>query len=163
MLWHLPTVTDITANASVTWADAGNSGGVTWNQIGNNLRFYFSDIDQWAFFSVTITNSCGTINLRYRFNSTAATTCGGPLLRVSVSPNPSTNMVNITLTEKEGLKNKKEIKQIKIVDKLGNTKQVKDYNNLLDANVDVANLPMDIYTIMVFDGKQWYSTKFIKN
>ena len=157
------TSTDITANSQVTWTDGGNSGYSSWYQTGNNLHLIFLDVNQYAIFNVGITNSCGTTNLRYRFNSIDAAGCGVPLLRVSVSPNPSTNLVKVTLTEKEGLQNKKEIKQIKIVDKLGNVKQIKDYTNILEVNVDVTNLPMDIYTIMVFDGKQWYSTKFIKN
>lgn len=161
---YISTTTDITANATVTWQESGNSGGLTWWQSGNNLHFYFSDIDQWAYFTVTVINSCGTTSIRYRFNSVSANCSGGMLLRVAASPNPATNTVNVSLVEKEGLKNKKEIKQIRIIDKMGILMKSFEYGNgNTEVNINVNNLSPDVYTIIVFDGKQWYSARLIKN
>lgn len=161
---YITTTTEITPNATVVWSDAGNSGGVTWYQIGNNLRFYFSDIDQWAFFSVAITNSCGTTNLRYRFNSVGDNCSGGPLLRVIVSPNPSTSAVNVELVEGETVKTNKDIKQLRVIDKTGNVMKVFEFGNgNKKVNIDISSLPADVYNISVYDGNLWYTTKLLKN
>lgn len=158
------TTTDITANSTVIWSDAGNSGGVTWTQIGNNLRFYFSDLNQWAFFNVSISNSCGTTNLRYRFNSVGENCLGGPLLRVLVSPNPSSEFVNVELLEGEKVKINKEIRSIKLTDKNGNLIKSLDFSkDSKKINIDVRTLPVDVYNISVFDGKDWYTTRLFKN
>lgn len=161
---YITTSTDITANANVVWSDAGNSGGVTWTQIGNNLRFYFSDLDQWAFFSVAITNSCGTTNLRYRFNSVGENCTGGPLLRVLTSPNPSTSVVNVELIEGDKIKTNKEIRSIKVTDKNSNIIKVFEFGkDSKKVNINISSLPVDVYNISVFDGKLWYTTRLLKN
>lgn len=158
---------DITANTTVVWEDAGNSGGVTWYQNGNNLNFYFSDLDQWAYFRVTATNSCGSKSWLYRFRSVGEN-CdgGGPPLRVMLSPNPTTSTINVILTDKKDLKKQKEIVEIRLIDKMGNIKQKWNYGKASGnqfRQLNVANLPPDIYTIMVFDGNVWTSEKFIKH
>lgn len=156
---------DITSNSTVTWEDAGNSGGVTWNQNGNNLNFYFSNLNQWAYFRVTAANSCGSRSWLYRFRSVSENCSGGMLLRVSINPNPSTNLINVELTEKENKKKVKEILEVRITDKLGVIKQKWNFaktGNTTLRQINISNLPSDIYTIMVFDGKTWTSEKFIK-
>ncbi len=161
---YITTSTDITANTTVVWSDGGNSGGVTWTQIGNNLRFYFSDLNQWAFFNVSINNSCGVTNLRYRFNSVGDNCTGIILLRVLATPNPSSNSVNVQLIEGDKIKVNKEIKGIKITDKVGGIKKIIEYgsgNKKVD--VDISSLPVDIYNISVYDGTQWYTTRLLKN
>jgi hypothetical protein len=157
---------DITANTTVTWEDAGNSGGVTWYQNGNNLNFYFSDLDQWAYFRVTAINSCGSKSWLYRFRS-VGDNCegGGPPLRVILSPNPTTSTINVILTDRKNLKKQKEMVEIRLIDKMGNIKQKWNFAKASGnqaRQLNVANLPPDIYTIMVFDGKVWTSEKFIK-
>jgi hypothetical protein len=161
---NIITSTDITANSTVVWSDAGNSGGVTWYQTGNNLQFYFSDINQYAFFNVSITNSCGTTNLKYKFHSVSDNCSGGMLLRVLATPNPTSNTINVELFEGEKVKVNKEIKKVKLIDKLGNVKKIVDYGNgNKKITMDISGLPTDIYNISVFDGKFWYNTRLIKN
>lgn len=156
---------DITANTTVTWEDAGNSGGVTWYQSGNNLNFYFSNLEQWAYFRVTATNSCGSQSWLYRFRSVGDNCSGGALLRLMISPNPTFGSMSVGLAEKQDEKKVKEIVEIRIIDKLGTLKQKwsygkSGYTQLRQLNV--SNLSPDIYTMMAFDGKTWTSEKFIK-
>jgi hypothetical protein len=160
----ITTSTDITSNSTVVWSDAGNSGGVTWYQNGNNLNFYFSDLNQYAYFRVNITNSCGTKSLLYRFRS-VSDNCSGGMLRVMLAPNPTSNTVSVSLTDKKDEKNKKEITEIRILDKSGNIKQKWSYAKTGISNakqIQLDNLPADIYTIVVFDGKNWTAEKIIK-
>lgn len=157
---------DITANTTVTWQDAGNSGGVTWYQNGNNLNFYFSNLYQWAYFRVIATNSCGSQSWLYRFRSVYEN-CegGGPSLRVTLSPNPVTSIINITLIDRRDMKKQKEIVEIRMLDKMGNIKQKWSYSKgggTQTRQVNVNSLPADIYNIMVFDGMNWATEKFIK-
>lgn len=162
---YITTSTDITANANVVWQAAGIPSGMGWSQIGNNLQFYFADIDQEAFFSVSITNSCGTKSIRYRFTSVGDNCSGGILLRVLLSPNPATNTINVTLTDKTDLNKQKEIIEIRLIDKMGNVKQKWNYgkgSGNQTRQINVSSFPADIYTVMIFDGVNWTSEKFIK-
>lgn len=156
---------DITANTTVTWEDAGNSGGVTWSQVGNNLRFYFSDLNQYAYFRVSATNSCGSQSLLYRFRSVSDNCSGGTMLRVMMSPNPATSNLSVGLVETGKDKKSKTIVEIRLLDKLGIIKQKWTFNKQSGKEpkqIDISHLPHDIYTIMVFDGLTWTSEKFIK-
>lgn len=156
------TNTDITANATVVWSGGGT--GVTWGQTGNNLQFYFSDINQTAVFTVDISNSCGTTTLRYRFNSVSENCSGGTMLRVMVSPNPAPDVVNVELIEGDKVKQSKDIRSAKITDKTGNIIKTFEFgSNSKKVNINVSNLKTDLYNISVFDGKQWYTTRFSKN
>ncbi len=156
---------DITANSTVVWEDAGNSGGVTWYQSGNNLIFYFSDLDQWAYFRVTATNSCGSQSWLYRFRSVGDNCSGGTPLSIMLSPNPTTSALNVTLVDKKDQTKQKEIIEIRLVDKMGTVKQKWNYgkgSGNQTRQLNVSNLPSDIYNVMVYDGTTWVAKKFIK-
>jgi hypothetical protein len=160
----ISTSTDITVNSIVTWSDAGNSGGVTWYQNGNNLNFYFSDLNQWAYFRVNVTNSCGTKSLLYRFRS-VSDDCTGGMLRVMLAPNPTTNTVSVGLAEKSDTKKIQEIYEIRLLDKSGNVREKWIYAKTGTADskqISLANFTPDIYTIVAFDGKNWFAEKIIK-
>jgi hypothetical protein len=161
----ISTTTDITANATVLWEDAGNSGGVNWYQLGNNLYFYFSGPNQWAFFRVTITNSCGTTSLRYRFNSVTEGCTGGPMLLLALTPNPAGSTVGVSLSEKEDNSRRKAIVAIRIADKTGNIRQQWSYNKeggTAARQIDISALPPDVYTVLVSDGTNWYAQRLVK-
>jgi Secretion system C-terminal sorting domain len=163
---QITTSTDITANSSVVWDGTGNDPAqVTWYQQGNNLQFYFYNTFQTAVFRVRITNSCGITSLGYRFNSTDAVCTGGPLLRLSVSPNPTSNVMNISLTDRTSKAERKEIIEVRVVDKMGNVKQKWNYakgSGIQSRQIDISNLPTDTYNIMAFDGNSWTVEKIIK-
>lgn len=163
---QITTSTDITANSSVVWDGTGNDPAqVTWYQQGNNLQFYFYNPFQIAVFRVRITNSCGITSLGYRFNSTDAVCTGGPLLRLAVSPNPTSSIINISLKDRTAKAQQKEIIEIRVVDKMGNVKQKWSYakgSGIQSRQIDIGNLPTDTYNIMAFDGNGWTVEKIIK-
>lgn len=68
-----------------------------------------------------------------------------------------------SLVNKNDNSQKKEIREIRIVDKLGTIKQKINYGKgILSAQLNVSHFSSDIYSISAFDGKQWHTTKFIK-
>ncbi len=71
----------------------------------------------------------------------------------SISPNPATS--NITV---DGQKQKKNIKEIQILDKTGQIRRVAKFgNNQQRVNLNISGLAPDIYYIKIFDGKEWKS------
>jgi hypothetical protein len=164
---QITTSTDITANSKVEWDGTANSPSIgNWYQQGNNLKFYFYNVNQTAIFRVYMTNSCGTTSLGYRFNSTNAVCSGGPLLKLAVAPNPISNTVNISLTDRTAKAKQKEIVELRIIDKMGNVKQKWNYTKGSSITqirqLYIGSLPADIYTIMAFDGNTWTVEKIIK-
>lgn len=80
------------------------------------------------------------------------------------SPNPATNTTTISLQSNNKLKatSQSTIKEIKITDKVGNIKrQLKFKGGQSTQTVDVSGLPSDVYTVSVFDGVKWRTTKII--
>lgn len=153
---------DVWPGTTMTWEDAGNSGGVTWWQNGNNLQFYFSGPDQYAYFRAYATNACGTNNALFRFRSVEGE-CGGPPLRMSIAPNPANDKAEVFLFENNDKYRKKEIFEIRVMDKIGNVIRREKYSKGTKSVVlDVSELKTDVYLIMVFDGIKWTSGKFIK-
>lgn len=88
---------NIQGAGTVTWTNAGMSSPVSWSQVGNNLRFTFSEPDQWAIFRVTVTNNCGTTSYTYRFKSES---CGGvPPVNPIIQPNPAAENILISIPQ----------------------------------------------------------------
>lgn len=99
---------------------------------------------------VTITNACGTGNVYTEWTTVdCGTGAGGPAF--AISPNPAKD--NITISGK--LKNSN-IKEVQIVDKLGNLKKIiKNQVNLKIQTINISGLLPDIYYIKIFDGQKW--------
>jgi len=160
---YINTNMSVWPGTTVTWQDAGNSGGITWWQNGNNITFYFSDPNAYAYFSVTTTNACGSNTVVYRFRAVSDGDCGGPPLRMSIAPNPANDKTEIFLYESNDKNRKKEIFEIRVLDKLGNViRKIKYGKGTTSITLDVSELKTDVYLITVFDGIKWTSGKFIK-
>ena len=100
-----------------------------------------------------VTNNCGTAQKR---QFVRYTDCGS-FANIAVSPNPSSSQTNVTAL------NGASFSEIRIIDKLGNIrKQFKFAKETKSGYIDVSELPADIYTIQVFDGKKWTGIKFSK-
>lgn len=154
----------IPAGSTVTWSGPSNTSEIIWYQEGKDATIYFSGLNQTITLTITVTNSCGTKNLNYSFTCVSTNSCGITPLRVALSPNPSSSTMQVTLVEKTNGKNKKEISEIRILDKLGNLKQrVKYGGGTKNISLNISALNTDVYTILVFDGQTWTSEKFIKN
>ena len=57
----------------------------------------------------------------------------------------------------------KKIKQLRVVDKMGQVRKIITGNDLDKTTISVADLPIDIYTVLVYDGKEWMSKQISKN
>jgi hypothetical protein len=77
----------------------------------------------------------------------------------TISPNPATD--NITI---DGQKQKKNIKEVQIVDKTGMVRKVAKFgNNVQRVSLNISDLNPDIYYIKIFDGKEWRSKSVMVN
>jgi hypothetical protein len=100
-------------------------------------------------------NECGN-SAYYSVNVSFDPWCGN---FYTISPNPATD--NITI---DGQKQKKNIKEVQIIDKTGQVKKlVKFGNNVQRVNVNVSGLASGVYYIKIFDGKEWRSKPIIIN
>ena len=109
-----------------------------------------------------VQNTCWTSGFSYPREFTTYN-CYGQML-LSVSPNPANSTTEVTLSEKADKTKKKDIQEIRIIDKMGTIKQTIRYGKGKQVVLlNVASLPFDIYTILAFDGKVWTAAKFIKN
>jgi len=154
----------IPAGSTVTWSGPSNTSEIIWTQSGNNVNIYFSGLNQTIVLSLSVTNSCGTTNLNYRFTCTSTNSCGIAPLRVALSPNPSSSNMQVSLTDKANTNFKMDISEIRIIDKSGNIKLKNTYGiGQKNVNLNISTLTHDVYTILVFDGRTWTSEKFIKN
>lgn len=154
----------IPSGSTVSWNGPDNSSEIAWGQSGDNVNIFFSGLNQTIVLSLSITNSCGTTNLNYRFTCTSMSSCGITPLRVALSPNPSSSTMQVTLTDKTNPNIKMAISEIRILDKTGNMKQKKTYGiGQKNISLNISSLTPDVYTILVFNGRTWTSGKFIKN
>ncbi len=75
-------------------------------------------------------------------------------------PNPVINAFTVTIKD---LVNGAKIMEVAITDKFGKVLKQLKYNGKDNvASIDFGPYSPDVYVIRVFDGKIWYSTKFIK-
>ncbi len=153
----------IPAGSTVTWSGPANTSEIIWGQSGNNANIYFTGLNQTIILSLSVTNSCGTTTLNYRFTCTSTNSCGIAPLRVALSPNPSSSKMQVALTEKLNTNFKRDILEIRIIDKSGNLKFKSSYGGgQKNIRLNILMLPPDVYTILVFDGRTWTTEKFIK-
>lgn len=110
-LQYITTNMAVSPGATVLWDTPSlSSASIPWSQTGNNLRFYFTDINQWGIFPIYATNACGTNSLRYRFQSSNG--CAGTLSlrnvqsgiamdesleKFAVFPNPAKNLLYVAI------------------------------------------------------------------
>lgn len=159
---YINTNMQIAQASTVVLEDAGNSGGVAWSQSGNNLNFYFSDLNQYAYFRINVSNTCGTQSILYRFRSVSDGCSGGGVILLTVNPNPSTGDTKVALTGKGKPENKKDIRQIRILDKSGMVRRQYNYGaGVKNPIVNTSGLSPDVYTIMAHDGDKWTAAKLV--
>lgn len=132
------------------------SGGNNPFLVGSNgfdIPIQVNTINSYpAFMWVRSKNGCGYSDLVYL---EVGTDCYGNRMSSSytISPNPASTNVQI-----DGSKNKKLIKEIQLIDKMGQVKRViKFKSNQTNVNFDVSGFSPDIYYLKIYDGKQWES------
>ncbi len=113
------------------------------------------------YFGVRAVNGCGTSAESYV--GATMPSCG---FAYTVSPNPSSDNINIESSDvtdsKVNNKNSSEILEIEIIDKMGVLKQKQKFTKgMTRVNISVSILPTDVYTLRIFDGKTWHTTKIV--
>lgn len=176
-------ITDPTAT-SITWSILQTSPGTfhgstsfTNNQFSVNINQNYPN--DWIILRCTRTNGCGSATDDYKFY--AAGYCYAPpgycqthpndpicgvsivntnqLLKqdiVTIYPNPTNGSFKITLNTI----NSNSIKELIITTKMGiQVYSQKFSNNQKTATINLANLPIDIYNVQIFDGTNWVTQK----
>ncbi len=141
-------------NSKFTWTSSNNSFSVT---VLNKFKFN----SDWITLRCSTTNQCGTAFRDYKFVlDPGICTAARPVRNnsnVIIYPNPTNDIFNVELNK--GIF----IKRIIIKNKLGVTIKSFNYdNNLSKQLISFIDFPQDVYTIQVFDGNIWYTSKVIK-
>jgi hypothetical protein len=93
--------------------------------------------------------------------------CSYPPGSLLVSPNPSTGQMQLQLVNDPNVTPQntqtRQIRMIRIIDKMGQIKKQISGNLSDKMNIDISELPADIYSILVYDGSIWVSKQIIKN
>lgn len=156
------------ATASYIWKiikyDA-YGGSVQYNlgtySYGINPDFYFEQAGEYDIVLDIINSSC-SYHIRYFTRRITVQNLYG---RFSISPNPSSG--NIKIQPPVGATGKKQLKpleihQVEVIDKMGNVKHIQSFaTGSITVNLSLSHLPNDIYTLRIFDGKNWHSHKMV--
>ncbi len=156
----------VTANNNYSWQKTGGSSNVTWNygSTSNNsaVRVYFNPpvtSGNYISFSIQTSNACGNRTDPYVIHY-----YGSPIY-FSITPNPASDV--LIIEEKDSTTNEATIRAniqvIEIVNKMGNVMYSQKYSNKIGGaiTVTVRHLPNDIYTVRIYDGKEWHLRKVI--
>jgi hypothetical protein len=110
--------------------------------------------------NVTLTRECGVGSYH---EHTYAKCDGTSPIELRIASNPTSGPVEVFLSEKGEMKEKKDIQEIKIFDNKGNVRYTAKYEGgKKSILLDVSNLPNSIYTVSAFDGKNWIHSKLVK-
>jgi Zn-dependent metalloprotease len=140
-------------------------GAYRWQYIKNSSYgelYLYMPQNSWAYFQYTLPNACGNGTFYLYFQAYQ-----GAYYRIS--PNPTKDIVTVQVDEKMLIKNKavksteQDIREIDIVDKMGNILQRKTFGQAVRiASLNIAALKPDIYLIRIFNGKTWTSVRLLK-
>jgi hypothetical protein len=146
--------------------------GITWSQSGDDLHLNFLHVNQIAKFIVHVTNACGTADFLYFFRAVDGQGFCPYAERINLEdsanslklfPNPSSGILTVSLDEVSETKSRSYICEIRIIDKMGYIKQRYQYEaGIQSANININELSIDVYSVLVYDGKIWRTARLIK-
>jgi hypothetical protein len=153
------------AVTSVTWSKVTSSpSNISWSQSGNNLSLYFWGIGQTAVFTMTATNSCGSLSNDFAFRSIDCSGGGGGgCYQYQVSPNPARSSMKVAVpqipppcdrasTQSRQSQNLS-ISEIRIYDQQGFLKTNRKFEKVKVAQVNLSNFKTGIYVVEITDGQ----------
>ncbi len=150
--------TSISPGSTISWLGDPSSPSITWIQSGNNVNFSFTEPGQTITLYASLTSDCGNKGYNFLFRSVNGN-CGGSPLRVTMSPNPTSNNlsvdVNIQEMQQNGYNNPSwmQIREIKIYDKFGVLRKRKQFGpGTQNIVLPVHDLPGDVYNVHVTNG-----------
>lgn len=119
---------------------------------------------------VIATNPCGTIQTINEDGYLFAPNCTNQNgLRLATSPNPTANTLQLEIVDDAAettttkTASTSVIEEIRVINKLGQIKKTIKGSKLNKLLISIADLPKDVYTILVYDGNTWLMSKVIKN
>ncbi len=146
------TFTKNQSSSNATWINWANGNvGITFNKPVTSSSFIS--------FNVKTTNACGITNtpLVFYYN--------GPPIYFRVSPNPANDFITIEEIDAETNKitTQSNIKAVELINKMGVVFYRKEYNKSVAASITIPirQFKNDIYTVRIFDGKEWQSKKIL--
>lgn len=158
------TTMDIRGASNATW-NGLVPPGVTWSQGGNNLSITFKALNQIGEFVLTATNSCGTTNKYYTFQTIncaqqriASNAITLAEEQVKLSPNPANDQVTVTITKSSLQTATHEqadntITLVKVYDVLGRLRKQQRINNRPSATINTSDLANGIYFVEITNGQ----------
>lgn len=159
-LENVSTNMQVTGATSVTWSKTtSNPTNVSWYQSGNNLNFYLWSLGQTALFKLLASNSCGTTSYDFGFRSIDCTGGGGGCELYSVSPNPASGSINVSVVmipppcDFAMASSELTISEVNIYDQAGNIKKTKKEMKSKKTTVNLDGLRTGIYVVEIIDGK----------
>ncbi len=132
---------------------------------GRNMTVTVKPSGAQVTYRLTRTNGCGTYTHDYTFiaNGFCSGMDEGMVVQeenLRLAPNPSAGTFNVLL---QSTGKDKAIKMIVIRNKFGaEMKRITFIGNANSQNINIQNLPMDVYSVEVFDGTKWRVEKIIK-
>jgi hypothetical protein len=167
-------VTDVTAT-SFAWSKVAGSGThISWSGFGSNFSVEINANfkNEWITLRCAAINSCGSAYRDYKFyvlpvNNVNCPYCPGcrmaaaPIQEetsgISIFPNPTNGLFNVALN---GSKKNAVIKEVRVKNKVGALVYQQKFNTGLKTQaINIANQPLDIYVVEVFDGSVWQTQK----
>ncbi len=150
-------------------SDAG--GYLTWQVLGgqilngqntSGITIRLDNVAGGYYIGLFQSNACGISNvLAYKQGTILDCDADHETTSiVGITPNPSHGQIRVDIN---GAKTSF-IKEIIITDKSGNTQRRFTYKtNIKTVNINITDLPTDVYIIQLYDGNKWISKKIIKN
>lgn len=148
-------VSQTSLGATYHWSYSKNGGMITmlpYTSSSISHKFGTGSYEIYCFGS----NSCGasndataSFNIVSCYNFSSART-------ISASPNPASTNISI--------KSDSTIEKIEILDKMGQARLRQEFKNKpTSVSLNVSSLKNDIYTLRVYDGKEWESIQVVIN
>jgi len=147
------------AGGSITWQVLG--GQILNGQNTSEIIVKLDNVTGGWYIGLFQSNACGLSNV-LAYKQGAILDCDADhetSTLVGMNPNPTSGQIQIDI---KGSKTAF-IKEITITDKLGNVQKRFTYSkNIKTVNINIADLPTDVYIVQVYDGTNWISKKIIK-
>lgn len=137
---------------------------ISWWQPGNNVSFYFYDINQTAVFNVTASNGCGTTSYDFGFKSINCGGGGGCDIEYIITPNPASNKVKIVPNIPppcESMTSMSTNGFVSVYDQSGTLKKKVKYNQISEIEVDISNLRNGVYFLEIYSASKITKKTFI--
>jgi hypothetical protein len=145
-------------NFNLLWGNLNSWRKVDWRTLEFNMPVYGD-----CTFQVELNGPCGFTTEMFTFQQSDFFSV------YSVSPNPASSQLRIAVDDKKLSLRKipsspdHVIRQIIVLDKTGVPVLRQQFAaNTKTVSLNVASLKMDVYTVRIFNGKTWTTTKFIK-